>query len=282
MPGSVLHAARTLGLPLVTTFHGQDATVVERPWRHRIVDVRLAAVVRHSTVVVAVSRFVGRELEVRTGGRREVVVLPIGIPIPQRRRSVRRSGILFVGRLVEKKGCRDLLQAVAGLPPHLRRTPVTVVGDGPEREVVARLARDARLDVRMLGTRDPASVEKLMWRTQVLCVPSRRAANGDAEGLGMVFLEAAGCEAPVVSYAHGGVPEAVDEGVTGLLVPEGDVVALSRRLALVLEHPHLGRELGARGRERVMREFDIRHCTPRLEEIYDSAARSRRRALWAT
>jgi hypothetical protein len=50
----------------------------------------------------------------------------------------------------------------------------------------------------------------------------------------------------------------------------------------VLEHPHLGRELGARGRERVVREFDIRHCTPRLEEIYDTAVRSRRRALWAT
>ena len=88
----------------------------------------------------------------------------------------------------------------------------------------------------------------------------------------MVFLEAACAGLPVVSYRHGGVPEAVADGESGLLVPEGDVVALSTALEDLLSNPDKAALLGRAGRHRVTSRFDIRTCTADLENIYDRAA----------
>jgi len=174
-----------------------------------------------------------------------------------------------VGRLVEKKGCIDLLEAVHRLPVHLRRTPVTVVGEGPCAAEAMKFATRQELNVSFLGVQSPKVVQEAMWRTRVFCVPSKRAANGDAEGLGMVFLEASACEAPVVSYDHGGVPEAVRHGTTGLLVPEGDISQLSTRLALLLGNDLLAERMGRQGRSHVVENHDIAMCTPRLERLYE-------------
>jgi glycosyltransferase involved in cell wall biosynthesis len=106
----------------------------------------------------------------------------------------------------------------------------------------------------------------------IFCGPSQRAANGDAEGLGMVFIEAALAGLPVVAYRHGGVVEAVDDRSTGLLAPEGDVEALSENLAALLAEPERARALGQAGARRAAELFELATQAAKLELLYDQVA----------
>ncbi len=197
----------------------------------------------------------------------KITVAPIGIPLSA---DSPRGGIgqhlLFVGRLVPKKGCADLLEALAGIsdPP-----PLVVIGDGPLRGDLERRARSLRVKATFVGTRDPGYVASAMAASIALCVPSKTSDDGDQEGLGMVFLEAAAARLPVVSYFSGGVSEAVINGETGLLAPEGDVKLLAEYLSRVISDANLAAKLGAQGRRRVEAEFDILKRTAQLEALYD-------------
>lgn len=260
----LLRATQLARRPVIVTFHGYDATV---PAAQLGVDYR--PLFRHAARLVCVSEFIRGCVIAGGAPADKTVVLPIGVPVPSPAAAARHRRVLFVGRLVDKKGAADLLEAAAGLadPP-----PIELIGDGPLRGALQRRAAELRLDVTFLGARPPAAVAEAMARSAVLCVPSRAAANGDREGFGMVFLEAAARGLPAVSYASGGVPEAVLDGETGLLAPEGDTAGLARQLAAVLDDPGLGARLGAAGRARVQSRFEIGACTQRLEALYDRLA----------
>jgi colanic acid/amylovoran biosynthesis glycosyltransferase len=255
----IARAAALARRPLVVTFHGYDATRADLAVDYR-------PLFRQAAGIICVSNFV-RHRVVAAGARADATaVLPIGIPIPADEPLARTGRVLFVGRLVENKGCADLLTALAGLPDP---PPVDIIGDGPQRAGLEQLARDRRLRARFLGAVPPAEVARAMVASSVLCVPSKVGPRGDEEGFGMVFLEASARRLPVVSYASGGVPESVADGETGLLAPEGDVAALARALQAVLSDAELAAQLGAAGRTRTEALFDIRRCTARLERYYD-------------
>ncbi len=272
---NALPVARRAGLPLVATFHGYDVTRtprmphgVGREYRRR-----LGHVFSYATRLVAVSDFIaGRLLELGAPADK-VTVHHIGIALRSPSTVVpddERRGITFVGRLVGKKGIDDLLDAVARLPEAVRAAhPVRVVGDGPLRDATISRARALGLDLTMLGFLSSTEVADVLASSAVFCAPSRTGPDGDCEGFGMVFLEAALQGTPVVSYAHGGVVSAVEDAVTGLLAPEGDVAALAGHLEQVLTDPVLARGLGVAGAARVRRDFDIRDRTAALERLYD-------------
>jgi colanic acid/amylovoran biosynthesis glycosyltransferase len=111
-----------------------------------------------------------------------------------------------------------------------------------------------------------------MRRASVLAAPSATAADGDAEGLPNVVVEAAASGLPVVGTMHSGIPEAIEDGVTGFLVPESDAGTLAARLAGVLGSEELRRDMGAAARRLAERKFDRRILTERLEAIYDEVA----------
>lgn len=282
--------ARRRGLPLVVTGHGYDVTswplVMGAPRALRPVarlrrSRQARAVFRQARAVIGVSRFIADRL-VRLGSAPErTVVRAIGIPVTAPPPPADgRKGVVFVGRLVEKKGVADLLDAMAGLPPAVRDVPVTIVGDGHLRgSLSARAERLGLRSVTFAGMQPPAAVAELLRGATVFCAPSRTAWNGDSEGFGMVFLEAALASAPVVATRHGGIPEAVEDGVTGLLVPEGDVDALRRALESILLDPERAERMGQAGRERVLARFDVRERTTELERVYDLAAG---RSVWPT
>jgi glycosyltransferase involved in cell wall biosynthesis len=160
------------------------------------------------------------------------------------------------------------------LPEPLRSVRVTIAGYGPLlHELQARADRLA-LNACFLGRQSSATIAGLLDEHAIFCGPSRRAENGDAESLGMVFVEAALAGLPVVSYRHGGVPEAVADRVTGLLAPEGDRAQLSRDLGSLLADPARAVAMGAAGYLRAAELFDLITRTARLEEIYDEVAES--------
>src|SRR5690554_622290 len=231
-----LPIARLAGLPLVVAFHGSDLTrtpTMRWPFGATYRR-RLARVFEYASSLVAVSEFIAAEL-VRLGApEHKIVVRHIGIDVdptspPPPARG--RRGIVFVGRLVAKKGVDHLLEAVALLPFELRaKHPLRIVGAGPLRDELEARAGELGVDARFFGHQSPAEVRRRFGQARVLGAPSRTAADGDAEGFGMVFLEAAAQGTPAVAYRHGGVRESVVDGETGLLAPEGDIAALAENL----------------------------------------------------
>jgi colanic acid/amylovoran biosynthesis glycosyltransferase len=265
----IVVAARRARRPLVATFHGYDITTLAQG-----VDIDYRPLFEQASHLIAQSNFIRVELLGAGAPDEKVHILPIGVPLVRDPLTTETDrAVLFVGRLVEVKGCADLIRAVAGLS---EMPAVTVIGDGPLRGQLEALASELRVPARFLGTQPSDLVAQAMSKHRVLCVPSKRALNGAREGFGMVFLEAAAHRIPVVSYASGGVPEVVLNGLTGLLAPEGDVSALARHLQCLLDDHALAVRMGAAGRARVEREFEITKCTSALEDLYDDVAERRR------
>jgi len=272
---SVLSFASRFAKPLVVTFHGMDVTAMPSGRTPAAMHYRsrLRKLFDRANTLIAVSAFVADQLVKLGAPADKVRILYIGVGLdPTIATGSDRVGVIFVGRLVEKKGVHDLIEAMARLPAHLRSVPLTVVGYGPLLGSLRREAARQGLAVRFLGPQPSERVAELLSQHAVFCGPSKRAPDGDAEGLGMVFLEAARAGLPIVAYRHGGVPEAVAEGETGLLVPEGDVTALSSALARLLTDSESASVLGEAGRRRVHALFDVRRRTAELEQLYDSVA----------
>jgi colanic acid/amylovoran biosynthesis glycosyltransferase len=276
---SIARTARRLRIPLVVTVHGNDVTRADLrrgadSREGRVYARRLTKALRYAASVVAVSNFVAEQ--VREGydvPASKVSVLRIGIPTDV---SFDGGGpeydILFAGRLVAKKGVSDLLAAVELVSHRISPPSVGIIGDGKLRARLEAEAREWGVNATFLGAQGPDVVDAAMRSCLAFVAPSRTAPDGDAEGFGMVFLEAARAARPVVAYAHGGVSEAVVDGVTGILVPEGDIAALADAIVRVLGDAELRARMGTAGRQRVLEEFDIRECTAELEDEFDRVA----------
>lgn len=183
--------------------------------------------------------------------------------------------VLTVARLVEKKGVEYGIRAIARVR-RAHAVEYTVVGDGPLcatlRSLIARLGVGDT--VRLVGWKSQDDVATLMQQANLLLAPSVRAADGDEEGIPVVLMEAMATGAPVVSTTHSGIPELVEDGVAGYLVPERDVEALADRIHLLAGHPERWCEMGRAGRERVQREYNVHHLNDRLVELYERCAAS--------
>jgi len=271
-----LDLAGTLGLPLVVTYHGFDASMSDdalgaypdfAPYLRR-----RAELFAKAARIVAVSRFLADEL-VRQGAPEDKLrVHHVGVTLgPPRDDVPREPVVLFVGRHVEKKGLGDLLEAMAQVRAAVPAARLLVVGDGPLRAGLEAHARRLSLDAEFAGWLAPEEVTRRLREVRVLCVPSRRAANGDAEGLPTVIPEAAAQGVPAVGTRHSGIPDGIAEDRSGLLADEGDAGGIARRLTAVLTDDELWRRLSAGAREHVQRHFDPRRQAGELERIYDEA-----------
>jgi colanic acid/amylovoran biosynthesis glycosyltransferase len=218
-----------------------------------------------------------KSLIVRAGCREErIVVVPSGVDCSRflyRPRYPNRdepTRLLSVARLVEKKGVAYAIQAVARLVSEGRRLSYIIAGDGPLRHDLERLAGELRLEgiVRVLGWVDEAETARLLAEAHIFVAPSITATDGDQEGIPNVLKEAMAVGLPVVSTWHSGIPELVEDGVSGFLVAERDVGALANRLAYLIDHPELWPAMGHAGRKRVEQEFDVERITDRLITLY--------------
>lgn len=221
-------------------------------------------------VLVVASEYVRRQA-VATGYRLEQVrTLPYFTSVPgvasvPSERSNSRT-IFFCGRLGPEKGLPLLLRAL----PRLRGSwRLVVAGDGSERARAERLAQRLgiaeRVDFR--GWADRGTLDVLYQEAAVVAMPSRW-----PEPFGIAGLEALAYERPVVAFAVGGIPEWLDDGETGFLVPPYDLEMFAERLQRVLDNPSLGARMGARGRERVRKNFSSGVHLARLVAEYERVA----------
>ena len=211
-------------------------------------------------VAIAVNRVWAERLKANTPIR-DVVVHHLGVDIakvPPRRRSGSPFTIVFVGRMVEKKGLAYLIAAVAMLRARSRDLIVHAVGDGPEETPLRdEAARSGVGEAIVFHGRQPHdAVLRLMADADCLALPSVTAADGDQEGIPVTLMEAMAAGLPVVSTYHSGIPELVSNDDTGLLVAERDAPALAAAIERLMVEPELGPGLAARAREFVAAEFN--------------------------
>jgi glycosyltransferase involved in cell wall biosynthesis len=277
--------AKALDLPMLVTLWGYDINI-DRDWWEaghggrsmRSYPTRLLELARQPRVrFIAISDAIRRRA-IAYGIPEEKIWLcytgidptkftPGGLPIVERERRV-----LFVGRLVEKKGCEYLIKAFAQVQRAISDASLIIVGDGGLRGELEHLARQLDVRAQFLGALSSAEVMRELRMTRVFCLPSVRAANGDAEGFGIVLLEAEGSGVPVVTSATGGAREGIDDGVTGFAFEERDVDTLAARLTTLLTDDAVAAPMALAGPRFVSDKFDLYRCTEKLQLLYDIAS----------
>jgi glycosyltransferase involved in cell wall biosynthesis len=279
--------ARALKLPMLVTLHGYDINIYRDWWEAGHAGTRMKSYPRRllrlakepSIQFIAVSKAI-RQRAIEFGIPPEkVLVRYIGIdtsrfspgPVPVARRDPR---VLFVGRLVEKKGCRYLIEAMAEVQKAVPFAQLVVIGDGPLRADLEQLAQNRGVSTDFRGAVPNSEVKSELDNARVFCLPSVTAENGDAEGLPISILEAQASGVPVITSARGGVGEAVKDGLTGLTFPEHDTTALASGLTKILTSDQVADEISAASVRSVANLFDIRLLTSLLEASYDDAAHS--------
>lgn len=280
--GAAIPIARRLRLPLIVTFHGADISKVPRTRSER----RRRAHTFHSAQrIIAVSNFIAEKLIANGCPPEKITRHHIGVDTdlfhpgdPQARSS---RSILFVGRLVPKKGLIHLIRALPDVQRRLPDTQLIVIGDGALRESLEREAASAGIAARFMGAQPPEVVRELMRKVAVVCIPSVTAESGDAEGLPMSVVEAQASGTPIVASPSGGTAEGVIAGVTGFIAPSGDEHALAAHLIALLENDELRNRFSVAARQHVLEHFDLRKQTALLEQIYDEVRRDRSSAASA-
>jgi phosphatidylinositol alpha-1,6-mannosyltransferase len=260
-PAAML-AGRLTGAPVVMYVHADEFRA--RP-------ALTARAVRRADATVAVSRYTrGLALDAGADAQRVHLIHP-GVDLPEGRRGARaeRPTLLTVARLTEHKG-HDVV--LAALPAVLSRVPDAewvVVGDGPRRAALERLAHEHGVAgaVRFAGAVDAAERDRWLDRAHAFVMPSRVPAGGvGGEGFGIAFVEAGAHGLPVLAGDRGGARDAVRDGETGLLVDAGDPDAVARGLIALLTDAPLAARLGAGGAARA-RELAWPRVAAAVEDV---------------
>jgi glycosyltransferase involved in cell wall biosynthesis len=179
--------------------------------------------------------------------------------------------ILFVGRLVERKGVGYLIDAVAMLPPALDATLV-IIGDGPDRPALEARARATSARIEFRGWVTPEALHDAYATATAFALPAVVDERGDTEGLGMVLLEAMSYHVPVVTTALGGITDIVEDGATGLIVPPNDARALAAALERLIADRTLTATLGEAGQRLIEQRFSWPRIIDQFAEVYERLA----------
>jgi glycosyltransferase involved in cell wall biosynthesis len=280
VPGGVIAAMAARGLPLVISLHGSDVFVAERRATARVA--ARAAFGRASRITACSDDLRRRAIALGADPAR-VETVPYGVdairfaPDPREREAQRRqlgladAQLVFTaGRLVRKKGFEYLIDAVGQLADKHPAVRLLIAGGGDlQGELSARAAAAGRGHVTLLGNRSQDEVARLAATADVLVVPSIRDDAGNVDGLPNFALEALASGTPVVATTAGGLPQVIQDGVNGLLVPERDPAALARAIHTLFMDPDRGHALGAAARQTVTRDFGWARVAERFEAAYD-------------
>jgi colanic acid/amylovoran biosynthesis glycosyltransferase len=277
---AALPLQKHLRVPLLVTLHGYDATTTEETLRHtiagRIFLHRREELRERARFFICVSEHIHQQALERGVPESKIRTLPIGVdlnlfaPDPLQSRS-RDPIVLFVGRLVEKKGCEYLIRAMALLENRHPDAKLLIVGDGPLLDPLRAQARVSLRQCTFLGSQPPNVVRDLMVRASLIAAPSIVASNGDTEGLPITLCEAQAIGLPIVAFQGPGVSEAVVENETALLVRSRDERGLADAISTLLREPDLAARLACAGRRRAEALFSLERQTARLEDLYTEA-----------
>lgn len=264
---------RRLNIPLVAHFHGFDASAddVLEKYRTGYRDLFSSA-----ACLVVVSEAMRTRLIAEGAPPEKTVVNVYGVDCarfggadPQKAPPV----FLAAGRFVPKKSPHSTIRAFAKVYRQNDQARLRMIGDGPLLEECRRLAGllDVEPAVTFLGAQPHEAVAREMRRARAFVQHSVRASNGDCEGTPVAILEAGASGLPVVATRHGGIPEVVVDGTTGLLVDEFDVPAMAEQMRLLAADPELAGRLGRAARQHICDHHSMSQSIERLVSILRQA-----------
>jgi len=261
------------GIPYSLTVHAHDIFVDRALLRRKLAS---------ASFVRTISRFNRRFLErlyPDLADRFEVIPVGVDPEFRGRKRARHRGGapaLLCVAALKPYKGLSVLVEACRLLRNQGRRVRCDVVGEGPQRKELEAMILRARLqhDFRLLGARPQHEVSRRLPGASVIVLPSVVAPDGQMDGIPVALMEAMAAARPVIASRLSGVPELVDDGVNGLLVPPGDAARLAEAIRSMTAHPSRARRMGERGREKVRRAFRLDVSVRRLLRRIDGCTPS--------
>ncbi len=271
-PGEVfatLAALRLRGVPLICTKHNDEAFL--RKWHfrmlHRVISYRASR-------TIAISDHVRRfTVETGTAHPSRVLTIRYGYDapavLPTREASRAALGtpaeaflVGAAGRLAAQKGHRHLIEAIPALVPEIPNLQVVIVGEGPMRPVLERRARQLGVDRHVRFPGFHPDVQSFLCGLDVFVMPSLW------EGFGLVLLEAMAAGQPIVASKVSAIPEVIEDGVTGLLVPPAEPSALAQAILTLWREPAFREKLGNAGRERLRERFSLDQMVDETERVY--------------
>jgi colanic acid/amylovoran biosynthesis glycosyltransferase len=254
-------------LPLFVFFRGYDATSALRKWQ--VLDA-VKKSVGQAAGVFAVAQFLLDQLKLKGVHPKRSWVCPSGVDtqsfLPQPKAP---HSLLYVGRFVEKKQPLLVIRAFAQVLPQHPEAVLTMIGDGPLLAAAQALVEELGLKgrVQFLGACGHDVVKVQMAKTAIFLQHSVTASDGNSEGLPSVIQEAMSCECAIVSTRHAGIPEAVVDGVNGLLVDEHDEQGFARCVAHLLNRPQEQLRMAREARAHAVAHLDCWAIQSRLEAV---------------
>lgn len=256
----MLNLSKKYKIPLLVTFYGYDATQPHIWNKKQIIEANNIV-----SQYLAYCNFIKQKMISLGFDENKITVQHTGIDINYFKYSnkKRKNQILFTGRLVEKKGCSYLIEAMKGL----RNIKLIFVGDGPLRSKLERQAKG--LNIEFKGVLPVKKIKKLMEESKILVVPSVTAKKGDSEGIPAVILESMALGTPVIASIHGGIPEVIENKKNGLLVEEKDIKGLRDSINLLIKNDKLKNKIIKNASITIKNKFNIQKRTKELEKLYD-------------
>ena len=259
-------------IPLLLTSHGGDLFGLQGILMNRI----KRWVILKSDALTVVSSGMSKEVQRVGSDHKRVHVIPMGVDLKKRfvpAKSRRNTdSLLFVGRLVEKKGLRYLIHA---LPLIVKRHPqvnLQMAGDGPEKRKLKRECGKVGISdhVRFLGAVKNENLPAIYQMSDVVVFPSVIADDGDQEGLGLVLVEALGCECAIVATDLPAMQDIIIDGKTGFVVPQKSIEKLTEKINCLLDDQKLRRSLGREGRRWVLKKYDWDLVSRKYADLIES------------
>lgn len=256
---------------LITTYHGVDITRDLQLMGDHIYD----SLFKTGDLFLPISKYWQSRLIELGCNKQKIIVHRMGIDcrkfyfIPRQTQTDGSCRLVMLSRLVEKKGVEYSIRAVAKLANN-RNIKYSVIGDGPLRESLQQLIQELNVSdiVKLLGWKQQQEIVEILNNSDILLAPSVTSKDGDQEGIPIAMMEAMAMGLPVVSTQHSGIPELVQDGISGFLVRERDVDALTEKLGYLIDHPEVWSEMGQAGRAYVEEHYNLDKLNDQLVETY--------------
>jgi colanic acid/amylovoran biosynthesis glycosyltransferase len=261
----------------VVSFHGVD---VQTRAHDPSYEQKLRALLQATTLVLARSHSLQQRLLDLGCPPEKLRLNRTGIPLdqfPEYARVLPQPGagwrLVQACRLIDKKGLDDAIHAFARFSTAHPGSTFVIAGEGPLQEKLTHLCAQLKLgdSVKFAGFLKGTELRALFEQSHIFIHPSRITSDQNQEGIPNSMLEAMATGLPVVATQHGGIPEAVTHGTTGLLVAERDVDALHASLEQLAANPDLWKKMGAAAAEDMRQNFEREAQTAKLEAVYDEA-----------
>ena len=287
--GSVLHAhflwmaptaaevKRVTGVPSCLSAYGEDELfrAAASPDRSAggIINKEIISAVEETDQILLPSQYLVN-LFTKVFGRDDRVALwHIGVDVSKYAAATHgrkeKMCVLTVARLIKRKGIEYLLRALPDVIASVPGANVLVIGEGPERQPLVELAKSLGVSEHVNIIPPVPSLGAYLSTSDVFVLPSIVEPDGVTEGLGVTSLDAAASSLPVVASRVGGIPETVDDGVTGYLVEPQDVQELASKIVWLLQDEELRRRMGAQGRKKVEEQFNLKEQAAQLRMVYE-------------